>query len=166
MRRVPVSGGLLRRFGFITVFSISALSPAPLASADHGSRPDEPLENWNWAGPAIPVATGPDIEGGFPLDAAEATRCDVDSAATAEQATVTTAGWAIFASTHTGTGTAGRAIDVVWGTSGFDGMCRPWGFNGFVFVNGWFADTIEYRTSWDDAGPVLWPVEKWIGTAS
>lgn len=212
MRRVLAPGGLLLRFGFIAVFLVSALSLAPLASADHGSWLDEPLENWNWAGMAIPVPTGPDIEGGFPLDASEVARCDVDPAATAEEAAVMAAGWAIFAPTHTGTGKAGRDIDVVWGTSGFDGMCRPWGFNGFVFVNGWFAGTIspvemysridgvvqdvdiegatltatftqyaptdplccpsepailvDYRIFWDDAGPVLMPVDKVIHRAS
>jgi hypothetical protein len=34
-------------------------------------------------------------------------------------------------------------VALVMALSGYDGMCRPWGFNGFVFVGGRFAGTIS-----------------------
>lgn len=34
-------------------------------------------------------------------------------------------------------------LSVVTATAGVDGMCRPAGYQGFVFVNGWFAGTLS-----------------------
>lgn len=47
-------------------------------------------------------------------------------------------GWTVF-----GSYVGGWGIVVVKGLSGYDGMCRPLGFNEFVFVNGVFAGTIS-----------------------
>jgi hypothetical protein len=48
------------------------------------------------------------------------------------------AGWTLF-----GDYRAGWGIVSVNGLSGYDGMCRPTGFNEFVFVDGAFAGTIS-----------------------
>jgi hypothetical protein len=51
---------------------------------------------------------------------------------------VVDAGWTLFGQHQTSFG-----IDVVTGTSGYDGMCRPMGYHAFVFVGDAFAGTIS-----------------------
>jgi hypothetical protein len=48
------------------------------------------------------------------------------------------AGWSLQAPYQ-----AGWGMTAVNGASSYDGMCRPLGYNGFVFVNGVFAGTIS-----------------------
>lgn len=134
---------LLLRLGLVGALLLTALSLAPLARAEHANWLNEPLNNWNGSGQSVPRATPPAIEGGFDLDDSDVSRCERLSAASAAEQAVTAAGWALFAPSQTGTGKAGSSVEVVWGTAGYDGMCRSWGFNGFVFVNGWFAGTIS-----------------------
>jgi hypothetical protein len=38
---------------------------------------------------------------------------------------------------------AGWHVVVMLGTAGYDGMCRPWQYQGFVFVRGPFAGTLS-----------------------
>ncbi len=47
------------------------------------------------------------------------------------------AGWSLFNSYE-----AGWGITMVSGLSGHDGMCRPWSYHAFVFVDGVFAGTL------------------------
>jgi len=51
---------------------------------------------------------------------------------------VVAAGWLLFSSYEGGWG-----VIIVKGTVGFDGMCRPMGYQSFVFVDGVFAGTIS-----------------------
>jgi len=39
--------------------------------------------------------------------------------------------------------TAGAYLRVIWALSGYDGMCRPWGYQAFVFFRGAFAGTLS-----------------------
>jgi LppP/LprE lipoprotein len=109
---------------------IAALLPN-LAVADI-SWLDQPLTNWNQAGMALPQAP--------PMDPATNPQClpqgrpvetDADQA-------VADAGWTLFGGYEGGWNTY-----VVRGLSGYDGMCRPLGYNAFVFVDGQFAGTIS-----------------------
>jgi hypothetical protein len=47
------------------------------------------------------------------------------------------AGWSLFNSYE-----AGWGVTLVTALSGHDGMCRPWGYHAFVYVDGRFAGTL------------------------
>ena len=123
---------------------LAALIPN-LAVADT-SWLDQPLTNWNQAGMALPQAP--------PMDPATNPRClpqgrpvetDADQA-------VADAGWTLFGGYEGGWNTY-----VVRALSGYDGMCRPLGYNAFVFVDGQFAGTISpdlMNSRTDGAGDV------------
>lgn len=113
--------------------AIAALAPAA-AFAD-GSWLDAPLASWNRPGMELPAAPPVDAPPD-PLCTALARPPETD-----EDHAVADAGWTLFAGYQ-----AGWGIVVVRGLSGYDGMCRPFGFNEFVFVDGVFAGTISPAT--------------------
>jgi hypothetical protein len=93
----------------------------------------KPTAGWNAAGSAIPKAPAA-------IDPETLKRCGTQlrEAATPEDRTVIAAGWRLFESYR-----AFNATSVVVGLSGFDGMCRPAGYQAFVFSNGTFAGTLS-----------------------
>jgi predicted secreted protein len=101
------------------------------ASAD-GSWLDGPRTNWNQAGLEIPQAP--------PMEPALDPRCpsQLEPPSTPEGDMLTAKGWTVF-----GNDIAGEGVRAVKGLSGYDGMCRPMGFQEFVFVDGMFAGTIS-----------------------
>ena len=105
-------------------------APAMPAHAD-GTWLDQPLVNWNVPGAAVPAAPAGDFSN--PM-------CGQDArpAETAEDQAVSDAGWTLFGAYQGGWG-----ITVVSGLAGYDGMCRPFGYQFFVFVNGAFAGTVS-----------------------
>jgi hypothetical protein len=107
-----------------------ALAPN-LALAD-GSWLDQPLSNWNTPGMDLPQAP--------PMDPSTNPQClnQGRPAETDADQAVSDAGWTLFGGYNGGWNTF-----VVRGLSGYDGMCRPLGFNEFVFVDGQFAGTIS-----------------------
>jgi hypothetical protein len=91
------------------------------AEADGAWLDQQPLANWNTAGAAIPQSpprTNPIIP------------CPPigRSPQTDEDRQVAAAGWTLFGSFQGGYG-----VMVVLGATDFDGMCRPLGFQTFVF---------------------------------
>jgi hypothetical protein len=124
---------------------MAALLPG-LAAAD-GSWLDQPLSNWNQPGQDLPQAP--------PMDPSTNPQCLTQNRPVetdADQA-LSDAGWTIFSSYEGGWGTV-----IVRGLSGYDGMCRPLGYNVFVMVDGQYAGTIsptpmDART--DGVGDVL-----------
>ena len=104
-----------------------------LVGAD-GAWLDAPLVPWNVAGMAIPAAPPPV---GIPPDDPQCAR-EHRAPQTAEDAAVVAAGWTLF-----GAYLADAGIALVRGLVGHDGMCRPDGYQGFVFVDGVFAGTIS-----------------------
>jgi hypothetical protein len=62
----------------------------------------------------------------------------VRPAETPEDQQVTAAGWRLFGAYQSGWG-----FRVVQGTTTYDGMCRPLGYQGFVFHQGQFAGTVS-----------------------
>src|SRR5689334_13774205 len=109
---------------------IAALFPGR-AAAD-GSWLDQPLATWNSPGMDLAQAPGMDpstnprcLDGGRPAET------DADQALVAN-------GWTLFSSYLGGWSTV-----VVRALSGYDGMCRPLGYNEFVFVDGQFAGTLS-----------------------
>ena len=93
---------------------------------------DEPLAAWNEPGMAIPIA--PPQAGTSDPQCARLHR----PPETAEDEAVVGAGWTLFGAYQSGWGTR-----LIYGLSDHDGMCRPVGYQEFVFVNGIFAGTIS-----------------------
>jgi LppP/LprE lipoprotein len=95
---------------------------------------DAPLTGWNRAGAPVPLAPAPQ---GNPPGLG---RCgeSVRAPTTEEDRAVAAAGWTLF-----GPEPAREAIVVVQGMTSVDGMCRPLGFQAFVFANGRFAGTLS-----------------------
>jgi hypothetical protein len=94
---------------------------------------DEPIQQWNQPGMAIPTVPRDETEPGTDPRCMAGAR----SAETSMDAGVADAGWSLFNPYQ-----AGWGITVVSGLSGHDGMCRPWSYHAFVFVDGAFAGTL------------------------
>jgi hypothetical protein len=131
------NGSRMERWGRALV--VASVGAALVALA-LGSRPVEadgawldqqPLANWNTAGRAIPQA---------PPRTSQINTCPPvgRSPQTEEDRKVAAAGWWLFGSFHGGYG-----VMVVMGASNFDGMCRPLGFQTFVFFLEEFIGTIS-----------------------
>ncbi len=110
---------------------VLASSLPPVSAAADGSWLDQPLTNWNSPGMELPAAPSgtpspnPDCQNqGRPAE-------------TDEDMAVAAAGWTVY-----GSYTGGWGVLVVRGLSGWDGMCRPMGYQEFVFVDGAFAGTL------------------------
>ena len=86
---------------------------------------------WNAVGMAVPTAP----TGGY---ANPSCGRDERPAETAEDLAVSAQGWRLFREYH-----SGWALTVVMGLSSYDGMCRPMGFQVFVFLGGQFAGTLS-----------------------
>jgi len=116
------------------VLTLGAVSGAGRPGAAHadGSWLDDPAATWNAAGMAIPGALERSAEVD-PRCARQARPAESD-----EDRAVEAAGWMLFS-----TYTAGWGIKIVSGLSGYDGMCRPAGFQVFVFVDGALAGTLS-----------------------
>jgi hypothetical protein len=114
--------------------------PAPARAGAQGARPVatwlDALWPWNAAGAAVPAAPPTPLPGP-PITE----RCVANERApeSPEEVQVAAAGWRLE-----GYWPAQRAgtIAVILATASYDGMCRPWDFNGFVFDGGRFAGTL------------------------
>jgi hypothetical protein len=123
----------MRTFATSTLLVLAFIAALfPTLAVAGASWLDQPLSNWNQAGmdlpqaPSMDPATNPQC-----LPQKRPVETDADQA-------LTDAGWTLFGSYNGGWNTY-----VVWGLSGYDGMCRPLGYNVFAFVDGQFAGTIS-----------------------
>jgi hypothetical protein len=109
-----------------------ALLLAPAAGAAQESWLDAPLAGWNQPGQPVTQAPPGNIALADP-------RCVQLSRPpqTPEDRAVVAAGW-----TLQGPFTGGWGAVIVQGLTDYDGMCRPVGYNYFVFVDGAFAGTL------------------------
>ena len=109
-----------------------ALADTPSARAD-GAWLDGPLQNWNQPNQPVPIAPVVQNEPGNP-------QClnTVRSPETDEDRAVAAAGWKLV-----GTFQGGFGAMVVTATTDFDGMCRPNGFQVFVFYHENFVGTVS-----------------------
>ncbi|MDX2170273.1 MAG: LppP/LprE family lipoprotein [Deltaproteobacteria bacterium] len=104
-----------------------------LIAASGGTWLDVPLKNWNVAGAAVPAAPKPQS------DAELRRRCGEQGrppSSAADRALVAQ-GWTLYGPLQTW----GDASLILAG-SDVDGMCRPLGYQGFVFVGDVLAGTI------------------------
>ncbi len=88
--------------------------------------------NWHSRAPTVPAA--PRVDGNNDPRCREAER----PAETPEDRQLTAKGWRLF---HDYQG--GWNVRVIWALSSYDGMCRPWGYQAFVFYRGPFAGTLS-----------------------
>ena len=132
--RIP-QPGYARRVRAVVVTAALLLVAEP-ACAGSGDWLDKPLAGWNHAGAPLPKA--PEPKGDPPTDP----RCasSVRRAETPAERDVAAAGWSLF-----GKARAAGPTTILLGEASVDGMCRPWDYQGFVFVQGRFAGTLSPR---------------------
>jgi len=114
------------------VAALLSLALAATAAADGAWLDARPPAQWNTPRMALPAAP--------PLDPNTNPQCveNARHADTDEDEELVKAGWLLVGSYVGGWDTL-----VVRAASGFDGMCRPLGYNYFVFVDGLFAGTVS-----------------------
>jgi len=122
----------MNRYGALALAAVLFLFAGGRRAIADGSWLDAPLQNWNTPGATAPQA--PPVDPGLNADCAGTAR----PAETHEDAAVSDAGWALV-----GTYQGAYGMKVVLGTSSWDGMCRPFRYPAFVFVNGTFAGTLS-----------------------
>lgn len=121
----------------ILIAFVVLTSPQLLAQTAGQSWLDRPLANWNDEVKDVPR----------PPKASEpvqtfAARCKLDLRRTsAGERALADSGWLPYL--HVDRQLAQGDIEILGGMSGADGMCRPTGFNLFVFVGGQFAGTLS-----------------------
>ena len=125
---MPVS--VLSALGTFSVI-LSLLLPLPASARDETWLAGD-LTSWNTPGMAIPTA--PTVDGNPDPRCAERER----PAETTEDDALIAVGWRLFLPYQRGWG-----VTLVSGLAGYDGMCRPLGYQSFVFVDGVFAGTIS-----------------------
>lgn len=101
-----------------------------------GAWLDKTLVNWNQPSAAIPAppARMPAEKASIPQSCLKLAR----KPASAADRAVVKAGWTLFGTAHKHSNVA-----VVTAMSDVDGMCRPMGYQSFVFVNDKFAGTLS-----------------------
>ncbi|MPZ19178.1 MAG: LppP/LprE family lipoprotein [Luteitalea sp.] len=123
--------------------------PVDATETSAGSWLDRPVRNWNRPGAALPKPT----KGEYEPTIDEQCKDSLRKGDGPEDTQVTQAGWSLFGSRQTY-----NDVTLVSGMSGADGMCRPFGYQVFIFVGGQFAGTIApepMASRMDgDAGPV------------
>jgi hypothetical protein len=95
---------------------------------------DQPPRPWNTPGAAVPAAPRPDV----PFQAI--CRAQERAPAGRDEEQLVAAGWLL--EQYWPTQRRGDEVVVV-ATSSYDGMCRPWAYNGFVFAGGRYAGTVS-----------------------
>ena len=115
----------------LAAVAIGLLTAARLPAAG-GAWLDTPLAGWNIPGAALPKAP--------PAEGTPDPRCREHArpAAGNEDRAVIAAGWVLVGPLQVFGDTS-----VVTATSAFDGMCRWWSYQVFVFVDGRFAGTLS-----------------------
>lgn len=128
------------------VLALPLLAQTALAQTfpGDGSWLDGPLTSWNVPGAALPAPPSADALplGGLAPDDPFFARCDNAAPQSAEEPAVAAAGW-ILSGQNGRFAPVDAAPTIVWGTAGYDGMCRPWGYQGFAFADGIFIGTIS-----------------------
>jgi hypothetical protein len=121
------------QYSMAALIGLACFLIVPSAAVAQTSWLEAPPQAWNSPGMAVPAAP--------PLDGPEDPRCAQRSQRppeTAQDQQVAAAGWKLFAPYR-----AGWGITIISGLVGYDGMCRPFTFQTFVFVDGAFAGTIS-----------------------
>jgi len=127
----------MNRSALAVAASLLAIAPRAATAGARSWLDRSPPANWNGPGAKVPPAPAP--AGDLPT----AARCRGGVARPPENAIerqVTAAGWTLFG----GAEKMGRTR-MVSGCTSVDGMCRPLGYQVFVFVDGKFSGTLAPR---------------------
>ena len=125
--------------GVVTLAFMLAF-PAGAAAQAQPSWLDLPPVRWNAPGAPVPAAAPPNVPPQAQCVAGER------PPQTGDESQLVAAGWRLLQAWPLRQATVvleGRAVPagVLLATAGYDGMCRPYNFNAFVFVAGQFAGT-------------------------
>jgi heat shock protein HslJ len=127
----------------LTIASVLVVISAAIAATgevygqvprSNGSWLGKPMTNWNKPGATIPQPSATETDPSIAARCGEQLR-QPESAA--DQA-LSGAGWRLYGPVQSYSGTS-----VITAMSGVDGMCRPLGYQAFVFVNDVFAGTLS-----------------------
>ena len=131
MESIPSAVDVRARSLLMVAVFLLGISPA---AAQTGAWLDAALAPWNQAGAAVPTAPPP--KGTAPRDP----RCasSVREPETAAERDVVAAGWSLYSPARV----KGRTT-VLLADAAVDGMCRPWDYQAFVFVEDDFAGTLS-----------------------
>lgn len=146
----------------ITVCAVLLLGATPVATADGSWLDAEQPAVWNSAG--MPPPPGPPPAELASIDP----RCLTQARwpETEEDDAVVAAGWLLSGAYQSGWG-----MRIITAAGGFDGMCRPLGYQGFVFVDGQFAGTLSpvamnSRTDGAAGNPTISGADRIVATFS
>lgn len=130
--RLVVAAGVVIVLTVVACHTAPAPAPVLPASASRLWLDTPDPAPWNQPGAAIPPA--PTVDGNpDPRCRAGARPAERD-----EDRRVRAAGWDLV-----GPYQAGWEMVVIQATAAYDGMCRPWAYQAFVFVRGAFAGTLS-----------------------
>jgi LPXTG-motif cell wall-anchored protein len=121
---------IARALGAAVLLATITAGPAAAQSA---TSLDRALTSWNRAGAALPEVPRASV--------ANTDRCQSQERAGSgpEESAVTAGGWRL---TSNWPSVRASDVTVVVGTAGYDGMCRPIGYQGFVFAGGRYAGSL------------------------
>jgi hypothetical protein len=123
---------MTRRLTIVASLLLVALVVGSRPAAAEGAWLDEQATQWNTPGMAIPQSPHrPPMGDQRCFDALVVPD-------TAAKRALVEAGWFLF-----GTQVAVSGVELISGQSSADGMCRPAGYQTFVFVDGTFAGTLS-----------------------
>lgn len=133
MESIPSPADVRARSLLMVAVLLFGISPA---AAQTGAWLDATLAPWNQAGAAVPTAPPP--KGTAPRDP----RCasSVREPETAAERDVVAARWSLYSPARVKGDTT-----VLLAEAAVDGMCRPWDYQAFVFVQDHFAGTLSPR---------------------
>jgi hypothetical protein len=121
----------VRRSLLVALLSVGVLiAGAPELARAQSHWLDAPVAGWNRVGAELPRAPAP--RPGAP------TCVGSRPADTPEDAALMALGWTL----HEGY-QAGWGLRVIWATSDYNDVCRPLGYQAFVFADGVFAGTVS-----------------------
>jgi hypothetical protein len=127
-----VNQKLIRAVTLLTIATaFCPFEPGNTASAVSWLDASKPVA---WNKPSLPIPTAPHLQ--ETID--PRCRALARPAESAEDRRLRSRGWDLVGAYH-----AGWHVVVILGTAGYDGMCRPWHYQGFVFVRGIFAGTLS-----------------------
>jgi heat shock protein HslJ len=125
----------LLRLTSLTIAMVATCPPFGSSQARIASWLDDPKPA-SWSTPGAPIPAAPKTQGAADPRCRETAR----PPQLAEDKRVRDRGWDLVGAYH-----GGWQVLVIRGTAGYDGMCRPWQYQDFVFVRGVFAGTLSPR---------------------
>jgi heat shock protein HslJ len=122
--------------GLVTTLAVILVLAQPTHA--QGSWLDSPLVNWNRQAGSLPKLPQPSPDEGGSGKLGRCRQQQVRQPASAAERALVRRGWVMYGPTY-----SFDLTRVVTALSGFDGMCRPLGFQVFVYWEGRYAGTLS-----------------------